>query len=95
MKYDAACVDHQFNLLIEESNTVVPILVEALDKGHTFVVSLSRHPIARRELLKIQKEQGVKKPLCPIMGTKNRWASQHYHITRVDISDVAAAEAAV
>ena len=74
MKYEAACVDHQIHLLIEESNTVVPILVEALDKGHTFVTSLSRHPIARREMLHIQKEQGIKRPLCPIMGTKNRWA---------------------
>ena len=74
MKYEAACVDHQIHLLIEESNTVVPILVEALDKGHTFVVSLSRHPIARREMLQIQKEQGITRPLCPIMGTKNRWA---------------------
>ena len=81
MKYDAACVDHQFNLLIEESNTVVPVLVEALDKGHTFVVSLSRHAIARREILYIQKQQGVEKPLCPIMGTKNRWASLQYHLT--------------
>ena len=75
MKYEAACVDHQIHLLIEESNTVVPILVEALDKGHTFVVSLSRHPIARREMLQIQKEQGIKRPLCPIMGTKNRQSS--------------------
>ena len=66
-------MDHQIHLLIEESNTVVPILVEALDKGHTFVVSLSRHPIARREMLQIQKEQGIKRPLCPIMGTNNRW----------------------
>ena len=72
MKYDAACVDHQFNQLIEESNTVVPVLVEALDKGHTFVVSLSRHAIARRENLHIQKKQGVEKPFCPIMGTNNR-----------------------
>ena len=66
MKYEAACVDHQIHLLIEESNTVVPMLVEALDKGHTFVTSLSRHPIARREMLHIQKEQGIKRPLCPI-----------------------------
>lgn len=38
-----------------------------------FVTMLKQKSMARRELLTIQKEQGVAQPLSPIMGTKNRY----------------------
>ena len=74
VKYDTDCIDHQIHLLIEESTVFLPHLQNALARGHDFVMFLSIHSVQRRELLQIQKDQGVKTPLCPMMGTKNRWA---------------------
>jgi len=34
---------------------------------------LNQKSMAWREILFIKKEQGVAQPLCPIMGTMNRW----------------------
>jgi hypothetical protein len=60
-------------LQIEESiKQELPILKQALEWVHEFVAMLKIKSIERRELLAIQKEQGVAQPLCPIMGTKNR-----------------------
>ena len=49
------------------------LLLDGLGKVRAFVTMLNQKPMARREMLAIQKEQGVAQPLCPIMGTKNRW----------------------
>jgi hypothetical protein len=61
------------SLQIEESiKQELPVLKQALERVHEFVAMLKIKSIERRELLAIQKEQGVAQPLCPIMGTKNR-----------------------
>jgi hypothetical protein len=51
---------------------VLHLLLDGLAKVRAFVTMLNQKPMARREMLAIQKEQGVAQPLCPIMGTKNR-----------------------
>jgi hypothetical protein len=48
------------------------MLRDGLTRVRAFVTMLNQKPMARREILFIQKEQGVAQPLCPIMGTKNR-----------------------
>jgi hypothetical protein len=39
---------------------------------HEFVSMLRIKNIERRELMAIQREQGVAQPLCPMMGAKHR-----------------------
>ena len=77
IKYDTDCIDHQIHLLIQEGIVFLPRLQSALARGHDFVMFLSIHWVQRRELLTIQKQQDVKTPLRPMMGTKNRWVILH------------------
>jgi hypothetical protein len=48
-----------------------------------FVKSLNHLSQARQELLKIQKEQGSTQPLCPMMGTLNRWFHKYKEAGRL------------
>ena len=70
---DTDCVDHQINLLIDESSEEVPEMKESIKRGHAVITHFSRSSRRREEFRNIQKRLGTSQPTDLIQGTKNRW----------------------